>query len=66
MIQSYPEQVHCIIFCLKNKYFGGSNMKLHKLNDGNYSVKIRGIDGEFITSSWSTAMEIAWKLGCVR
>ena len=41
-------------------------MKLHKLNNGNYSVKIKGIDGEFITSSWSTAMEIAWKLGGVK
>ena len=41
-------------------------MKLHKLSNENYSVKIKGIDGEFITSSWSTAMEIAWKLGGVK
>jgi hypothetical protein len=41
-------------------------MKLHKLNDGNYSVKIKELDGEFITSSWKTAMEIAWKLGGVK
>ena len=41
-------------------------MKLHRLNDGNYSVKIKGLDGEFITSSLTTAMEIAWKLGGVR
>ncbi len=41
-------------------------MKLHKLSNGNYSVKIKGINGEFITSSWSTAMEIAWKLGGVK
>ncbi len=41
-------------------------MKLHRLHDGNYSVKIKGLDGELITSSWTTAMEIAWKLGGVR
>ncbi len=38
-------------------------MKLHRLENGNYSVKIKGITGEFVTSSWTTAMEIAWKLG---
>ena len=41
-------------------------MKLHRLNNGNYSVKINGLEGEFITSSWTTAMEIAWKLGGVK
>lgn len=38
-------------------------MKLHKLENGDFLVKIKGIDGEFITSSWETAIQIAWKLG---
>lgn len=41
-------------------------MVLHRLENGNYSVKINGLNGEFITSSWKTAMEIAWKLGGVK
>lgn len=41
-------------------------MVLHRLENRNYSIKIKGLDGEFITSSWITAMEIAWKLGGVK
>lgn len=41
-------------------------MKVHKLNDGLYSVEIKGIEGHFITSSWADAMKIAWVLGGAR
>lgn len=41
-------------------------MKLHRLENGDFLVKINGLEGEFITSSWTTAMEIAWKIGGVK
>ena len=37
-------------------------MKLHKLNDGLYSVEIKGLKEKIITSSWADAIKIAWAL----
>lgn len=41
-------------------------MKLHRMENGDFLVKIKGVDGHFITSSWSEAMKIAWVVGSVR
>lgn len=38
-------------------------MVIHNLKNGKYSVKIKNLDCTLVTSSWSSAMEIAWKLG---
>lgn len=41
-------------------------MKIHRLNDGLYSVEITGLKEKFITSSWAEAMKIAWDLRGVK
>ncbi len=41
-------------------------MKVHRLNNGLYSVEIKGLKEKFITSSWADAMKIAWALGGAR
>lgn len=41
-------------------------MKLHRMENGDFLVKITGIDGHFITSSWADAMKIAWAVGGVK
>lgn len=38
-------------------------MIIHNLKNGKYSVKIKGLECTLITSSWTNALEIAWKLG---
>lgn len=41
-------------------------MKLHRLENGNFLVEIKGLNGHFITSSWAEAMKVAWAIGGVR
>ena len=41
-------------------------MKLHRMENGDFLVKITGIDGHIITSSWVEAMKIAWAVGGVK